>query len=413
MVPDFGTKKTDGANGTAREGAINAMLPFARQRAFAVTENSDTTEIQAHTPFVIQTGGATLTLGAGGFPGCKVRVFNLSGGAAAVVWGQGVKDNAALDDGRDVKLEWTGAAWRNVSAIPLPEGWGAYNEGRDLSEVLGFGNPMDTVSLLVSKLNNGADAANGEPDFENIGAQIGDRIPGIDLSAIAAEQGGDAGQVYDATYQNNDIVIAGFNTYLGVGDMGNGNAKNHILMNFKNIPLRKKMNSADVNAGGYAASDLRVFLEGSAGDGAGGKDGITAAAFMNALKTQIGDRLYTIRKAHSIKSNPAWNSYTVFPPSELEVFGYPTYGDEGVYLVADTATAGVARSAWNTNVQLPLFAKSFKHRIKKYNGARMWWWESAPAGFSAARFALVHNHGDAGHDNASAIGGCAPAFCVA
>jgi hypothetical protein len=84
-----------------------------------------------------------------------------------------------------------------------------------------------------------------------------------------------------------------------------------------------------------------------------------------------------------------------------------------VYLSADTATASVSRAGWNTNVQFPIFASSYKHRIKKYNGARMWWWESNPAGHSAAYFANVYGNGGSGNHGASAVGGCAPAFCVA
>ena len=411
MVPEFGTKKPDNVSSTARETTANAMLPFARQRPFSVTEDSDTSEIQAHTPFVIQTGGVTLTLGNGGFTGCKVRVFNLSGGDAAVVFGAGSDCTAALADDEDVKLEWSGAAWKNVSsngAILTPDGFGQYQEGRNLIEVLGVATPAEAMDILCGRLNNGASAANGEADFR--GLQIGDYIPGIDLSAIPAENGGDAGQAYDAAYRNNDILLSGFNTYLGAGDTEN--VKNHLLWTFKNVPLRKKFNASDTNTGGYAASDLRAFLEGTAGDGTEAKSGITTAAFMNALRAQIGDHLYTIRKAHSTKSSQAWASYTVFPPSELEVFGYPTYGDEGVYLLNDTATSA-NRAGWNTNVQLPIFAKSYKHRIKRYNGARMWWWESTPTGYFAAAFCGSHSTGGAASASAGSVGGCAPAFCVA
>jgi hypothetical protein len=115
IVPEFGTKKADGVSSTAREATINAMLPFARQRPFPVTEDSGTSEVQAHTPFVIQTGGVTLTLGDGGFVGCKVRVFNRSGGDAAVVFGAGDGFTAALADDEDVRLEWSGRAWKNVN----------------------------------------------------------------------------------------------------------------------------------------------------------------------------------------------------------------------------------------------------------------------------------------------------------
>jgi hypothetical protein len=422
MVPEFGTKKADGVSSTARESAANAMLPFARQRPFSVTEDSDTTEIQAHTPFAIYADGVTLTLGKGGFAGCKVRVFNLSGGEAAVVYGEDGNSAVALADNRDVKLEWLDGAWKKVSgtasggdsgsgAVSTPDGWGQYQEGRNLLEVLGAATPAEAMAILHERCNNGVSAANGEPDFS--GLQIGDYIDGIDLSAIPAENGGDAGQVWDDTYKNNRIAISGFNTYLDAGDQGNGNVKNHILWTFENIPLRKKMNETHTNSGGYKASDLRVFLEGANGDGTGDKSGVTTAAFMNALKAQLGNYLYTIRKLHSIKSNNEWASYTVWTPSELEVFGCPHYGDEGVYLVADTATANATRAGSNTNVQFPIFASSYKHRIKRYNGARIWWWELTPYSGSATSFCDVNSTGNANSYLASSVGCCAPAFCVA
>jgi hypothetical protein len=49
--------------------------------------------------------------------------------------------------------------------------------------------------------------------------------------------------------------------------------------------------------------------------------------------------------------------------------------------------------------------------VKKYHGVDWWYWLADKA--SAARFASVYNYGDANGNNASAVGGCAPAFCVA
>jgi hypothetical protein len=130
------------------------------------------------------------------------------------------------------------------------------------------------------------------------------------------------------------------------------------------------MNPTNDNTGGYPASELRAWLEGANGDGTGDYEGVTTAAFMTGLKAAIGDYLYSIRKAHSTKGQSAWNKYTVWLPSEIEVFGYQTYGDDANY--------------WNTNVQFPIFAESMEYRIKRFNGSRRWWWESTPYSGSAA-----------------------------
>jgi hypothetical protein len=46
----------------------------------------------------------------------------------------------------------------------------------------------------------------------------------------------------------------------------------------------------------------------------------------------------------------------VFSPTELEVFGYQTYGDEA--------------AQFNANMQFPVYAKSGVYCIKRYNGSR-------------------------------------------
>ena len=137
LEPEFGTKKPDMQHITARENNINAMLPFKRQRPFPVTENSTTSVIEAHTPFVIQAAGITLTLGAGAFTGCAVKVFNASGGEATVVYGENDGENAKIPAAKNIGLEWTGFAWLvSLAEAGTPEGLGAYVDGcgRNLCE---------------------------------------------------------------------------------------------------------------------------------------------------------------------------------------------------------------------------------------------------------------------------------------
>jgi hypothetical protein len=198
-------------------------------------------------------------------------------------------------------------------------------------------------------------------------------------------------------YKNNRIVLSGFNVYKGVGDTEN--TKNRILFTFRNAVMNKRINASNDNTGGYQASELRAFLEGTTGNGTGDKASVTTAAFLNALKAQIGDVLYTIRKLHSKKGSATWDNYTVWVPTEIEVFGFQTYGDEITYN--------------NTNVQFPIFAESFEYIIKRYNGARQWWWLHTPYAAAATNFCFVNSYGNPHDSTASSAGGCAPAFCVA
>jgi hypothetical protein len=436
FTPEFGVKKEGKQPVTAREANKNVMMPFARQRPFMVPENSSTSVIEAHTPFVIQAAGITLALGEGAFAGCEVKAFNLSGGASTVTWGSGVDKRAEIGPGRGVKLEWSGSAWsapaeiireaedRNA-AIEAAEkaGMAVYAEGcgRSLFDVFGItaGTQAQKMAACMAEIrrrcnNNGEIDDTGIPDFTGI--MLGDYMDGLDLSAIPAENSGTAGQAWNDTYKNNRIVVSGFNTYKGIGDTEN--TKNHILFTFRDIPLKKRMNASNANAGGYAASEMRAFLEGTNGNGTGDKSGVTTAAFMNALKAQLAgggseNYLYTIRKAHSTKSASSWANHTVWLPSEIELFGVPVYGDEGVRMAEITSPSIATRPGGITPVHIPLYQKSYAYRVKRYNGARQWHFLQTPNAATATGFAEVDGWGLAYANSAGGVGGVAPAFCVA
>jgi hypothetical protein len=262
--------------------------------------------------------------------------------------------------------------------------------GRNLLTVLG----VQTIPAAMAEIrrrcnNNGEIDGTGIPDFRGI--RIGDYIDGLDLSAIGAPTGGAAPQAWNDTYKNNRIVVSGFNTFKGYGDMEV--TKNHILFTFRNVVARARMNASDNNTGGYPATEFRTWLEGASGDGSG--------PFATGLKAALGGNnpLLTIRKLLSNKVNWAWANCTVWPPTEDEVFGGSSWGESGY--------------GDGMKVHLPIYQKSSIYRIKRYNGSRDWWWDGTPAAASAAVFARVASGGGAGAYGASAVVGCAPAFCVA
>jgi hypothetical protein len=262
--------------------------------------------------------------------------------------------------------------------------------GRDLLTVLG----VQTIPAAMAEIrrrcnNNGEIDGTGIPDFRGI--RIGDYIDGLDLSAIGAPTGGTAPQAWNNTYKNNRILVSGFNTFKGTGDTEV--TKNHILFTFRNIVAKGRMNSSNTNAGGYPATELRTWLEGASGDGSG--------PFATGLKAAFGgnDPLLTIRKLLSNKGDWGWVSCTVWLPTEDEVFGESSWGEP-------TLGDGI-------KVHFPIYQESSIYRVKRYNGSRDWWWESSPLAASAANFTYVNNHGNANISYASAVGGCAPAFCVA
>ncbi|MGN0757038.1 DUF6273 domain-containing protein [Treponema sp.] len=244
-------------------------------------------------------------------------------------------------------------------------------EGRNLLTVLGVTTVAEAMEVLHERCNG-----EGVADFS--GLMIGDYL---DLPSLTVD-----GTTYtwNATYQNLRIVISGFNHYIHCGDTEN--TKNHILWTFKNVVLQRQMNSSDTNTGGYNASAMKTYL-----------DGVFALGLGSALGSS--DYLYTISRAISKKGSTEWVRNTVFLPTEVEVFGVATYGDDQI--------------AWNTNIQYPIYRDSSYYRCKKYNGSRAWWWEATPNASNSTIFCTVNNYG--GSDGGSASdsnGGVAPAFCT-
>ena len=244
-------------------------------------------------------------------------------------------------------------------------------EGRNLLTVLGVTTVAEAMEVLHERCNG-----EGVADFS--GLMIGDYL---DLPSLTVD-----GTTYtwNATYQNLRIVISGFNHYIHCGDTEN--TKNHILWTFKNVVLQRQMNSSDTNTGGYNASAMKTYL-----------DGVFALGLGSALGSS--DYLYTISRAISKKGSTEWVRNTVFPPTEVEVFGVATYGDD--------------QNAWNTNIQYPIYRDSSYYRCKKYNGSRAWWWEAAPNASNSTYFCYVDGIGNSTTTYASySNGGVAPAFCT-
>ena len=277
-----------------------------------------------------------------------------------------------------------------------PDGFGLYSEGRDLRLVFGITStdPAVYIPLIMAELrrrcnNNGEINNTKVPYFYDI--EIGDYIDGMNLSGI----NGTTGQVpvaWNNTYKNNRIIVMGFNPYKNIGD--EKNTKNHILFGFRNLICNRKMNSVITNTGGYQESELRNWLEGADGDGNG--------EFADRLKTALGGNyLYTIRKRHTKKDSSTWNSYTVFLPTEIEVFGYQTCGDE--------------LANFNTNVHIPIFTRSFDYLIKNGNGTGAAYWLHTPLAANATHFLSANGYGGINPTGmiATMTSGVSPIFPVA
>ena len=255
-----------------------------------------------------------------------------------------------------------------------PTGYGLYREGRNLLDVLGVTTVADAMAALRERLNNGESAADGEPDFE--GLEFGDYIDGLTLSA------GSVHVPWNPNYKNTRIVLSGLNQYKGAGDTEN--AKNHILFTFRHCLTTSQMKTTNDNSGGYQATLVKTLLEGD---------------MKAALQNAIGDYIYPVRRILSTKGGWGWATYTVFLPTEREVFGCPVWGEVDY----DGGFQG----------QFPIFQKSAEYLVKRLNGSRQWYWLATPYSGSSSYFCVVSYYGSANNLSASSAGGLAPAFCVA
>jgi len=275
----------------------------------------------------------------------------------------------------------------------------ADEQGRNLLEVLGV-STIPAAMAALSVLCNGT----GVPKFSQL--MVGDYLDGLDLSAIPAENGGDAGQAWNDIYKSNRITISGFNTYKNFGDFPT--VKNHILFSFRNCPMRKRMNPTEYNAGGYHETEMRAFLDGKNGDGTDnytGGSSVTTGAFLKALRAQLGgDYVLKIRKmldasTYGGTENWSWPWYSVFLMTENELFGDTAWGRQGF--------------GDGCKVHVPLYQKSTLFRYKKYNGTRESYWLATPCLYDPGLFSYSNAFNYATRQYATNIFGCAPAFCVA
>jgi hypothetical protein len=174
----------------------------------------------------------------------------------------------------------------------------------------------------------------------------------------------------------------------------------HIVFQFQNVPVSRRMNETKTNQGGYAASEMREYLVGV--DDKGGN-------FLAGLKTAgvPEDVLWAPVRyiANGYDDTPRDTKLTdlLWLPTEREMFGSQTYADAG-----ETAE----NQAWLEYYTGDEYRKKFI-RYSEASYSETWYWTSSPPSGVSPTFCTVANGGINGRANASDVGGgVAPAFCV-
>lgn len=150
------------------------------------------------------------------------------------------------------------------------------------------------------------------------------------------------------------------------------------------LPNTRQMNSSNTNVGGFPASALYDYLNGT---------------ILNGLPSDLRSALKTTYKWYGTGNNTTngqWHGSKVWIPLEYEMFGTTTYAP------ATEHTTGNAR-------KYPIFTDNAS-RIKRMNngsGSAQWYWEASPYASNATIFCAVNSSGSASYYTASyTIGVC-------
>lgn len=146
---------------------------------------------------------------------------------------------------------------------------------------------------------------------------------------------------------------------------------NRLIFNFDEIIFKSSVNVKDTNKGGFSQSDLSKYLNG---------------AFLEAMG--IKDYLVSTKDRCHITL-----------PTAYELFGDSEYWE--------------AESNFFDEPKQFNYYESEKNRVKVFENETHWHWTSSARAASSSSFAYVLDDGVSHSCCASAVGGVAPAFCVA
>ncbi|MCI9087530.1 MAG: hypothetical protein HFJ32_03115 [Clostridia bacterium] len=157
--------------------------------------------------------------------------------------------------------------------------------------------------------------------------------------------------------------------------------------------------SNSTNANGWAATEMRTFLEGSSGRGQ-----LSNNSYIKQVKKKY---IATYNNASSVTTS---NDYLwLLSASEVLKDGY-NGGDTRGYAIAKEGEQYLyyqknVTEAWNWN-------SSNTNRVKYNNGSASYWWLRSPSNYGSTGFCLVRTGGNSSGDLSHYYWGVAPGFCI-
>jgi hypothetical protein len=198
------------------------------------------------------------------------------------------------------------------------------------------------------------------------------------------------------------LIVVGRNSFNAQGTYsGNGNGTTaHVVFQFQNLPVSRRMNATDTNAGGYKESEMRKYLVPY-----GGSSGNFSTGLQNAGVPVNTDIIWAPKRYAANDGSGASAADLIddkiWLPTERELFGTVSYSHETYETEANQA-------------RLEYYADNGK-RIKYLpNNTDTQWWGASPWSTHTDSFCCAWTGGSASADLSSSKPsyGCAPAFCV-
>ncbi|MDR2467374.1 MAG: DUF6273 domain-containing protein, partial [Spirochaetaceae bacterium] len=225
-------------------------------------------------------------------------------------------------------------------------------------------------------------------------------LPSLTVAAYGGSDGNGGGAFSNTKAR---VQVVGVNSYTK-----NGNTGKHLVFQFKDIMVNRRMNETNTTTGGYAASEMRKYLTTVSGDANSGKflAGLVAAG---VPQTALWAPSRVISGAAAIAD-------LVYLPSYWEINKTVDAWSGGSYVSGESD----GNSAWFSYYSPAGSASNLDStagkavRKKKLHGTETdaWWWFASPYSGSSSHFCYVHNLGHAHNYIASSAGGLAPVFCV-
>lgn len=229
-----------------------------------------------------------------------------------------------------------------------------------------------TLSVTVIQVGNFATST-----WAEIKAAVQAGINGLDLSEYWAV--GDTKSVTLTTNETIELQIAGFNH-----DTYSDGVTAPVTLVMKNcLNTIAKMNSSDINTGGYPASAMKTWVENNIYN--------KLPSDLKAIVAPVKKKCYTTYNQASSLSEA---NYNVWLLAEAEVFDSVSY------------TVGNGEGT-----KYPIFTDNAS-RIKKVNGSASYWWLRSAFSSSSAYFVNVISDGDVYGYSASRSRGVAVGLCV-